>query len=67
MKITNAIRESFTDAVMSDVPVINYDIRIQELFQKEVVKNFPPLIKSVYDDNSLRGCLRDDRSANCQN
>lgn len=55
MKLTNWIRDAFIRSVDNDVPKVELSKEeVQELF----VKNFPPEIKAIYDDEQLRKHLK---------
>lgn len=58
MKLTDSQRKAFVRAVMDDTPYENYYEKGIAIVQNEIVKEFPPALKAVYDDVKLRVLLR---------
>lgn len=59
MKLTKSDREAFVNAVMDDVPKIDYKDQAQKLFDAWVVDKLPPEIAPLYKNPTLRACLKE--------
>lgn len=56
-RLTKAIREGIVDAIMQDIPRIDYAEKARMLLQEEAVETLPPKIREIYDDEKLREYL----------
>lgn len=54
MKLTNEMREKFIEAVMSELPCIDYLQLIEDVMQKDFYEGFPPEIKAIWDNPKLQ-------------
>lgn len=53
MKLTKADREAFVNAVMNDVPIVDYDEMAQKLVREHIVSLMPAKIRAVYEDKKV--------------
>ena len=58
MKLTNAMRNCFIDAVMKDVPRIDYDEKIQSAAEKIAIPKLPLEIQKIWGKSSLKGFIK---------
>lgn len=54
MKLTNYIRDAFVEAVMDDVPKIDYRAEIERVALNAAVSDMLPKVRAVYDDKTTR-------------
>ncbi len=64
MKLTRTGKENFVNAVMADVPEIDYDEQAATLVMKKAVAKLPPEIQAIWNDATLRGFVRCDKYIN---
>jgi hypothetical protein len=57
MKLSNYHRQTFVDAVMNDVPYIEYSEQARTLICAEAASQLPAEIKKIYDNKESRGWL----------
>jgi hypothetical protein len=58
MKLTKVDREAFVRAVMNDVPMIDYNEEARVLAMKHLVAALPSAVRTLWDDNTLRGYVK---------
>jgi hypothetical protein len=58
MKLSNYHRQTFVDAVMNDVPRVEYSEQARSLIHAEAAAQLPAEIKKIYDNKELRGWLQ---------
>lgn len=54
MKLTNQMRKEFVNAVMADVPFVDYLQMIEDEYNKDFYNEAPEIIKHIFDDVNLR-------------
>lgn len=53
MRLTNAMRDSFVDAVMADVPKVDYRDLVEKLVRKEGESHLPEVVRKALKDPVL--------------
>ena len=56
-RLTKSIRENIVDAIMQDIPRIDYAEKARTYVQEDALRSLPPKIKEVYDDEKLRSYI----------
>lgn len=62
MKLTNYLRDAFISRVMNDVPESDYQSQATDVLDEDVVDQFPPKVRAVWDDKSLQHLIGNDHS-----
>lgn len=57
MRMIKMLREAFVDAVLADVPEIDYRAMYQRQLQEFILKRLPDIVRKVYDNPEARGYL----------
>lgn len=55
MKLTNFLRNAFVNAVMADVPTVDYKSQIRKLVLDDAVAALPPAVHAVWEDRETAG------------
>jgi hypothetical protein len=57
MKLTNYVRDGFINAVMLDVPTIDYEEQIRKVVLQDFVDRLPPQVRALWDNPDMRGWI----------
>lgn len=57
MRLNRYHKQAFVDAVIQDVPTVDYDAQAQTLVRDAYFQEMPPEVKVVYENKEMRGWL----------
>lgn len=61
MKLNNSDRDAFVNAVMDDVPQVDYSAQARKLVLDAAAAKLPPKVRALWNDKDLRSFVRCDK------